>query len=466
MFNADGEDMPKHGNPWWQEFIPEFGPRENDKVNTMWKVSGDVIRFIDFQHVKRASIGFDITTFLCHSVSTEWRRENELDLLSLYYDAIVENEGYTKWVKDNPEQKLTWEVFLLNVQFCLYYNLNRTVVFAATRVAAYQYIDPRRFLRGGTFMRRFLETWRDWGPKEDTFGWDEEDWFKEHHDYKPGMQRVLEAAAKRSEAANKLYNIGTSPPLVKFLIDMAKEAPHENMSHDQVVAELNDLEAKLKLLSVDELRQRAWKELRNDWADQATGHGKYDDTSHNKKTSDWSGMLPERLAMGRLSGSKGTIGANGKRKKEARETERVFQSELGVVALIGDGKLGLTLLKAKKPPFIINKVGDGSLAAKAKIEAGWSLIAVGDVNVEETDPNSDSEEVPYESHQVGELLKKAKGKGKVTLTIRRVKSEGHAMQSSSGSESGLNKQLHNMKSTDESRKGTQQMEESDDFDNT
>lgn len=168
---------------------PEDIGYDEKKPNKLRPVDGDTVRFIDFQHVKRASTAYDITVFLAHSVSTEWRRENQWQILSLYFDALQEQEGYQKWVEANPGEELTWEVFLLNVQFCLFFYMHSIVVFGATMVSPFEEIDPKRFFRGGTYVRRFLEMWDDWSPKEKLHGEDA---------HTLAMQRVLEAAAKRS----------------------------------------------------------------------------------------------------------------------------------------------------------------------------------------------------------------------------------------------------------------------------
>ena len=120
------------------------------------------MRIIDFQHVKRASPAFDCALFLSHSVPTAWRREHELPLLSVYYDALVATPGFKKWSAADPSNTFTWEVFLMHVQFCLFYCLYYSVSFASEQVACYERIDKARYTRGAAHIRRLQEMWSDW----------------------------------------------------------------------------------------------------------------------------------------------------------------------------------------------------------------------------------------------------------------------------------------------------------------
>ena len=126
------------------------------------QVEGARVRIIDFQHVKRASPAFDCALFLSHSVPTAWRREHELPLLSVYYDALVATPGFKKWSAADPSNTFTWEVFLMHVQFCLFYCLYYSVSFASEQVVCYERIDKARYTRGAAHIRRLQEMWSDW----------------------------------------------------------------------------------------------------------------------------------------------------------------------------------------------------------------------------------------------------------------------------------------------------------------
>ncbi len=149
-------------------------------------IGGQCARFIDFQHVKRACVAYDVTVFLAHSVPTGWRRKNELQLLSLYFDAITATPAYMEWIDSHPGEELTWEMFLLEVQFCLLHYMPSQIAIAATTVAPFEAIDPKRFYRGGTFVRRFLDMLTDWSPSVR----------KESSD--SPIQIIIEAAAQRT----------------------------------------------------------------------------------------------------------------------------------------------------------------------------------------------------------------------------------------------------------------------------
>ena len=45
--------------------------------------------FIDFQLLIKTTPAQDPIYFLINSVPVEWRRENELELLNCYYDALI-----------------------------------------------------------------------------------------------------------------------------------------------------------------------------------------------------------------------------------------------------------------------------------------------------------------------------------------------------------------------------------------
>lgn len=149
-------------------------------------IDGQCVRFIDFQHVKRACVAYDVTVFLAHSVPTEWRRQNELQLLSLYFDAVKATQAYTEWVGSHAGEELTWEMFLLEVQFCLLHYMPSHIVTAATTVSPFESIDPKRFYRGGAFVRRFLEMLNDWSPSS-----------RANSSQSP-IQMIIDAAARRS----------------------------------------------------------------------------------------------------------------------------------------------------------------------------------------------------------------------------------------------------------------------------
>ena len=163
------------------------GDTDHSRLRT---IGGHCARFIDFQHVKRGCVVYDVTVFLAHSVPKEWRRTHEMQLLSLYFDAIQASQAYTEWVDSHPGEELTWEYFLLEIQFCLLHYMPSLIVTAATTVASFEQIDPKRFLRGGTFVCRFLEMFADWSPSPRLAEGQSEE--------QSAMQVIIEAAARRS----------------------------------------------------------------------------------------------------------------------------------------------------------------------------------------------------------------------------------------------------------------------------
>lgn len=177
--------------------------------STLQCIDGHPFYFTDFQHVKRGCFAYDLTVFLAHSVPTAWRRENEMQLLSLYLDAIKASPGYSEWLGNHPGEELTWEMLLLQVQFCLFHYMPSLIVFGATSVVPFEAVDPQRFFGAGTVIRRFLDMCTDWSPKpkkKQVYA-SEEDNFQ----YLSPIQIVIEAAAQRSrDVEEELARAGSS----------------------------------------------------------------------------------------------------------------------------------------------------------------------------------------------------------------------------------------------------------------
>ena len=150
--------------------------------NIFFPVSREgVPALIDYQVLRKFMPAFDGYYFLIMSVSTEWRQENELELMNVFYDVLLEKSG-------TDSAKYTWEQFVIELQMCMPFFIN-VFLFLAPDIhtqadPASPAYDERKKELYNLLCRRSSSAMKEWGLLGEE----------------GCMQRVLQAAVDREAA--------------------------------------------------------------------------------------------------------------------------------------------------------------------------------------------------------------------------------------------------------------------------
>ena len=113
--------------------------------------------FIDFQLSRKFPAEYDAVYFSVCSTSVEWRRENDLELLNVFYDTLLENSAA------DPNEH-TWEVFCMQAQLgCEFLKVAFLFLTPDVEASMAPNADQRKKEMVMALCERFKAMIEDWG---------------------------------------------------------------------------------------------------------------------------------------------------------------------------------------------------------------------------------------------------------------------------------------------------------------